>query len=96
MVVRLSGATSLRDSKCSNLLAQWMSLSPFLRTHGHRRDEEAAGGESEGEPRPGGMLSIRCCSRSYCVHNLAFIKPKLPSKMICESIYELMNYQPVV
>ena len=31
MLVRLSGATSLRDSKCSDLLAQWMSLSPRIR-----------------------------------------------------------------
>ena len=31
MVVRLSGATSLRDSKCSNPLAQWMSSSPLIR-----------------------------------------------------------------
>ena len=29
MVVRLSGATSLRDSKCSDLLAQWMSSLPL-------------------------------------------------------------------
>ena len=31
MLVRLSGATSLRDSKCSGLLAQWMSSSPLIR-----------------------------------------------------------------
>ena len=31
MVVRLSGATSLRDSKCSDLLAQWMPASPLNR-----------------------------------------------------------------
>ena len=31
MLVRLSGATSLRDSKCSDLLAQWMSSSPLIR-----------------------------------------------------------------
>ena len=31
MVVQLSGATSLRDSNCSNLLAQWMSSSPLIR-----------------------------------------------------------------
>ena len=31
MLVRLSGATSLWDSKCSDLLAQWMSLSPLIR-----------------------------------------------------------------
>ena len=31
MLVRLSGATSLRGSKCSNLLAQWMSSSPLIR-----------------------------------------------------------------
>ena len=31
MLVRLSGATSLRDTKCSDLLAQWMSLSPLIR-----------------------------------------------------------------
>ena len=31
MVVRLSGATSLRDSKSSDLLAQWMSPAPFIR-----------------------------------------------------------------
>ena len=31
MVVRLSGATSLRDSKCSDLLAQRMSSSPLIR-----------------------------------------------------------------
>ena len=31
MVVRLSGATNLRDSKCSDLLAQWMSSSPLIR-----------------------------------------------------------------
>ena len=31
MIVRLSGVTSLRDSKCSELLAQWMSLSPLIR-----------------------------------------------------------------
>ena len=30
-VVWLSGATSLRDSKCSNLLAQWMSSPPLIR-----------------------------------------------------------------
>ena len=33
MVVRLSGATSLRDSKCPDLLAQWMSSSPLIRAH---------------------------------------------------------------
>ena len=32
MLVRLSGATSLRDSKCSDLLAQWMSSSQLIRT----------------------------------------------------------------
>ena len=47
--------------------------------HGRRQDEEAAGAESEGDPRPSGMLSICCCSRSYCVHNSAFTKPKLRS-----------------
>ena len=47
--------------------------------HGRRRAEEAAGGEPEGDPDLGGMLSVCCCSRSYCVHNSAFIKPKLPS-----------------
>ena len=31
MLVRLSGATNLRDSKCSDLLAQWMSSSPLIR-----------------------------------------------------------------
>ena len=31
MLVRLSGATRLRDSKCSDLLAQWMSSSPLMR-----------------------------------------------------------------
>ena len=31
MLVRLSGATSLRDSKCFDLLAQWMSSSPLIR-----------------------------------------------------------------
>ena len=31
MLVRLSGATSLRDSKCSDLLAQWMSSPPLIR-----------------------------------------------------------------
>ena len=31
MLVRLSGATHLRDSKCSDLLAQWMSSSPLIR-----------------------------------------------------------------
>ena len=31
MLVRLSGATALLDSKCSNLLAQWMSSSPLIR-----------------------------------------------------------------
>ena len=30
-VVRLSGATSLRNSKCSYPLAQWMSLPPLIR-----------------------------------------------------------------
>ena len=30
MFVRLSGATSLRDNKCSDLLAQWISASPFI------------------------------------------------------------------
>ena len=44
-----------------------------LPIHGCRRAEEATGGESEGDPRPGGMLSVCCCSRSYCVHNSAFI-----------------------
>ena len=29
--------------------------------HGRRRAEEAAGGEPEGDPGPGGMLSVRCC-----------------------------------
>ena len=47
--------------------------------HGRRRAEEAAGGESEGDPGPGGMLSFCCCSRSYCVPNSAFMKPKLSS-----------------
>ena len=31
MVVRLSGATSLQDSKCSDLLAQRMSAPPHIR-----------------------------------------------------------------
>ena len=31
MLFRLNGATSLRDSKCSHLLAQWMSLSSLIR-----------------------------------------------------------------
>ena len=31
MFVRLSGATNLRDSKCSDLLAQWMSSSRLIR-----------------------------------------------------------------
>ena len=31
MVVRLSGVTSLRDSKCSDVLAQWMSSFPLIR-----------------------------------------------------------------
>ena len=31
MVVRLSGATSLQDSKCSHVLAQWISSSPLIR-----------------------------------------------------------------
>ena len=31
MLVRLSGATSLRDSKCSDVLGQWMSSSPLIR-----------------------------------------------------------------
>ena len=31
MLVQLSGATSLRDSKCSDLLAQWMSSPPLIR-----------------------------------------------------------------
>ena len=31
MLVRLTGATGLRDSKCSDLLAQWMSSSPLIR-----------------------------------------------------------------
>ena len=31
MVVRLSGATNLRDTKCSNLLAQWFSSPPLIR-----------------------------------------------------------------
>ena len=33
MLVGLSGANSLRDSKYSNLLAQWMSSSPLIRAH---------------------------------------------------------------
>ena len=49
------------------------------RIHGRRRAEEAAGGESEGDPRPGGMMSLCCSSPSYCIQNSAFIKPKLPS-----------------
>ena len=31
MVVRLSGATHLRDSKCFDLFAQWMSSPPLIR-----------------------------------------------------------------
>ena len=31
MVVRLSGVSTLQDSKCSDLLALWMSLSPLIR-----------------------------------------------------------------
>ena len=31
MLPRLNGATSLRDSKCSDLLAQWMASSPLIR-----------------------------------------------------------------
>ena len=31
MLVRPSGTTSLRDSKCSDLLAQWMSSPPLIR-----------------------------------------------------------------
>ena len=33
--------------------------------HGRRRAEEAAGGEPEGDPGRGGMLSVCCCSHSY-------------------------------
>ena len=33
MLIRLRGATELRDSKCSDVLAQWMSLSPLMRAH---------------------------------------------------------------
>ena len=33
MLVRLSGGTSLRDSRCSDLLATWMSSSPLVRAH---------------------------------------------------------------
>ena len=33
MVVRLIGATSFRDNKCSDLLAQWMSSSPLIRAY---------------------------------------------------------------
>ena len=47
--------------------------------HGCRRAEEAPGGESEGDPHPGSMRSVRCCLRSYCVHSSAFMKPKVPS-----------------
>ena len=50
-----------------------------LPIHGRRRAEENPGGESEGDPRPGGMLSVCRCLRSYCVQNSAFIKPNLPS-----------------
>ena len=32
-------------------------------THGRRRAEEGAGGESEGNPCPGGMVSVCYCSR---------------------------------
>ena len=31
MLVQLSGATSLQDNNCSDLLAQWMSSSPLIR-----------------------------------------------------------------
>ena len=44
--------------------------------HGGRRAEEPAGGESQSDPRPGGIPCVYFCSRSYCVHNSAFIKPK--------------------
>ena len=47
--------------------------------HGRRRREEAPRGEPPLDARHGGMLFVRCCSRSCCVHNSAFIKPKLPS-----------------
>ena len=50
-------------------------VSYSLPIHGRRRDEEAVGGEPEGDAGPGGMP----LSRSYCVHNSAFIKLKLPS-----------------
>ena len=33
MLVRLSGATSLRHTNCFGLLAQWMSSSPLMRGH---------------------------------------------------------------
>ena len=45
--------------------------------HGRRRAEEAAGGEPKGDRSHGGMLSVYGCPCSYCVHNSAFIKPKL-------------------
>ena len=32
--------------------------------HGCRRAEETAGGEPQGDPGPGGMLSVCCCSSS--------------------------------
>ena len=64
--------------------------------HGRRRAKEAAGGEPKGDPGHSGRLSVCCCSRSYCVYNSAFIKPKLPSFMNYESIYELMNYEPLL
>ena len=50
-----------------------------LPIYGRRRAKEAAGGEPQGDPRLGGMMSVCCCSRSYCVHKSAFIKLKLPS-----------------
>ena len=31
-IVRLIGATSLRESKCTDVLAQWMLSSPLIRT----------------------------------------------------------------
>ena len=67
-----------------------------LSIHGCHRAEEAAGGELEGDARPGVMLSVSCCSRSYCVHHSAFIKLQLPSEMNCEPIYERRNYEPVL
>ena len=73
----------------------FISLSPSMDT-GERR-------KLLDENHKATLALVVCCLfllvfilQSYGVHNLAFIKLKLPTERFCEVIYSLMKYEPVL